>query len=544
MLEFLGWNTDPNATTALTTLPTITQDDVYYGTYYLFPIYREVACAYYTTKGEETVGYVDFEGFLEALATDGVTVTLNKPLTGDELTGVLSIENNAKIDTKGYAFKYYSETKVADVDGTVYTFRDVTDADKVDVNWVDLNGEVVYTEKHIVGNTITRPEIENQIEGNLSEALSTSLYVVYMDWDTSLTVAEENTIYPTNERDADIVINITEVKYNVSAFSYFDVNFYIPAPESNKVRVVNAGATDVTIGGQDYVMIPAITKVNANNISKVTATVDLQINGKKQSQSFEISLPEYFASILEQELPGAEDALILTAIHYCNEAYKLCNEGESYEAYDQILARYEFYDEFLPFLNEMVDESIAYDVEWQDSHGVSKFVSGATLYYSVDDFRPSIAFAVNTGVTHTGGIYSPTSGDHNQVGDNQFIIEGYGIDKYDDDMAQTTEMLGCELVTVVNDDMTESHYLVFDGNFSNICNVTDIFVCTLQYKAPSQNAKEAGYICYNLGMYINSVEEAGGDATLGRAIYALSLVADMYNDEAGKDDNIFIKVID
>ena len=92
--------------------------------------------------------------------------------------------------------------------------------------------------------------------------------------------------------------------------------------------------------------------------------------------------------------------------------------------------------------------------------------------------------------------------------------------------------------------MTESHYLVFDGSFSNICNVTDIFVCTLQYKAPSDNVKHAGDIFYNLGMYINSVEEAGGDATLGRAIYALSLVADMYNDEAGKDDNIFIKVID
>ena len=73
-----------------------------------------------------------------------------------------------------------------------------------------------------------------------------------------------------------------------------------------------------------------------------------------------------------------------------------------------------------------------------------------------------------------------------------------------------------------------------------VYSLNDVFKFRIRYKAGTVIKNVAINRKYSLATYIHSVETAGGDASLGRALYALAYAADNYNTALGKTDDTLI----
>ena len=529
VFEFTGeWTAENHSGVAVPHIYTVPRSAL--ENHNVYPVYQKLDSKYFTLIDGVETGYHTFDDFTAYLAIDGAKITLN-----DDYGRFIYLENAITLDVGEYAVEYYSETMIADVEGSVYTFRPVTDADYVTVNWVDLNGEIVFSkENQIPGNTISTPNIDNKIPGNIDPSASTDVYRVYLNWERTVLVNKENNDNrPTNAEDAFLELYIVGLKYNLSALSYFKLNVYVPKPQDDKVVVNYPGAVDCVIDGKDYVMLPNMASINADNINSVAVDVSLEVNGVVQSQRLEISLPEYFRSVLARD--GASDVekqLIAAAVNYCNEAYKLCS-GTSSAEYDAIVAEYA---DFFESVNTVIK---AEESQTGVNSTVQKYVSGITLYYTTDDFKPTFAFvASNPAADGQGSVPAPYMNyDGTNLQDGQYgicIEDNSGVFQFE---------YGTQLVEVKNGDSTTYYFIPVDENGENLMPVyslNDVFKFRIRYKAGGVIKNGAINRKYSLATYIHSVEAAGGDASLGRALYALAYAADNYNTALGKTDDTLI----
>ena len=528
VFEFMGeWTAENHSGVAVPHIYTIPRSAL--ENHNVYPVYEKLSSKYFTLIDGVETGYHTFDEFTEYLTVDGAKITLN-----DDYGSFIYVENAITLDVGSYAVEYYSESMIAEVEGSVYTFRPVTDADYVTVNWVDLNGEIVFSkENQIPGNTIFTPDIDNKIPSNIDLSISNDVYRVYLDWERTVVVDKENNDNrPTNVEDAYLELYIVGLKYNLSALSYFKLNVYIPKPEDDNVVITYPDAVDCVIDGKDYVMFPNMATINADNINTITVEIPLKVNGEMQSQKLEISLPEYFKSVLSRD--GASDVekqLIASAVNYCNEAYKICSGATSPE-YDAIIAEYA---DFFDTVNSVID---AEESQTGVNSTVQKYVNGITLYYTTDDFKPTFAFLVS----------NPAADDKESVPtpymnyDGTTLVAGqYGIGVYNNDEGFLFEY-GTKLVAVQVGDSIAYYFVPVDENGENLMPVyslNDVFKFRIRYndgklKSAAANRK------YSLATYIHSVEEAGQDASLGRALYALAYAADNYNTALGKTDDTLI----
>ena len=528
--RYTGWSiVQNNGGEALTAdLYTISLDTTSLNFY---PMYDKLDCAYYVEINGVKTGYISYETIEDHTTIAGAKIFFATPYTE-----LLYIEDNVTLVPGENNLIYYSDTKAADVVDGCYVFRAVKDTDYADVFWVDLTGKTVAKEKSIIGNTIYTPKLTVKDPGNLSEADSTLFYKLYLAWEDSYTVlplefdgTNPNRYKPTSkdEGKAVIEIDIQNIKYGFSALSDFRLNVYLPDPKNDAIKILEGGTSSVIIDGVDYVLIPDVATLSPAKTDEIIVTVNFSLNGKNEKWDVSVSLPEYFKAVLAKDgVTEAEKNLIYAAVNYCNEIYKLENNGVGYADYAEILKTDE---SFLPSLDNLVADD-ADDATNGLTAKIKTYVDSIRMYYDASAKGLGIAFVITEDIIYDLGL-NPES----------YSAEGKGL--YEGTYGIIAQVNGLDYGTTLVETDDGEYLLVvdFDGEAIPAFAQNSFKFTIWQYKeGASKPAKPSGCSnkAYSLSLVIEAMDENGEDTTMLKSIFALSYAAKQYN--ATSDDMPFV----
>ena len=152
----------------------------------------------------------------------------------------------------------------------------------------------------------------------------------WTDGETVYTVAPAGTYALTSAQT--VIVNIPNIKLNLTANNGFIVNYYVPASYGVTADAKSAGTTEK--GGIVY-DIYTVAGISPNNVEGATIVLTLNVDSVDYTQEITVSLLDYFGAILAGEDDEAK-TLVVNAVNYCNAVYNYVN-GEVYEAYTDIL---------------------------------------------------------------------------------------------------------------------------------------------------------------------------------------------------------------
>ena len=213
------------------------------------------------------------------------------------------------------------------------------ESELVTVSWVDFAGEVIASESYIKGgkfNAKTNLTVED-VAGN----------VMSITWDGTFSAApayvtENITLIP----GGIVSTNVTGIKANLSLYSDFNVNLYIPAAYMENITIEGYTLVDVTIGDVDYKMITVTQACNETTDSiVVTLNITETINGEEYTDTKVInySVAAYANTVLSSETLESEDkVLAYYMVAYANAATAYV-DGEANETLSAILENYSDY---------------------------------------------------------------------------------------------------------------------------------------------------------------------------------------------------------
>jgi hypothetical protein len=527
ILEYKAWSLSKN-----------NEGEVLEGTFYtipygtaalnFYPMFNQLDCAYYVELDGVKTGYLSYQTIGEHLRMNGAKLHL---VTVYE--EFIKLEASVSIVVYDNSIKYYSATQIASFENGVYTFRPVTAADYVDVSFVDLNGKLIYTEKHIPGNTIQTPELDIRNEGNISIEHSNDFYKTYLAWEKSYLVqpmnGDENpNVYKPTNSSADAValmLDIKNIKYNFSAFADFKLNIYLPDPANDNIQIKYSNKSQVQIGGKNYVMLGDVLTINPEDVSEYEFVITISVYGEENTWTVKASLPEYFKSILESESSTKEEKeLAAAAANYCNEIYKQKNEGADFEAYKAIV---DANSEFFTAIDGIIASE---DLKSGFSSIVKKYVSGMKIYYD-SEIGFTYAFIVADNDDYAPGSYIAADGTGIEKGQFGIVINFNGVD------------YGTRLVT--EDDGTQLLVVDFNGDalpaYENAKEFTFSvwrFVATSSKPAIVTGAKNKKY---SLALYINE-NASGSEIPMLKTLYSFAYAAESYNAAKEMSDDNMVPV--
>ena len=155
----------------------------------------------------------------------------------------------------------------------------------------------------------------------------------WTDGETVYTVAPAGTYALTSAQT--VIVNIPNIKLNLTANNGFIVNYYVPASYGVTADAKSAGTIEK--GGTVY-DIYTVAGISPNNVEGATIVLTLNVDGVDYTQTITVSLLSYFNAVLKSDDAEAQ-ILVVNAVNYCNEIYKVANKTEAgYDAYNAILA--------------------------------------------------------------------------------------------------------------------------------------------------------------------------------------------------------------
>ena len=207
-----------------------------------------------------------------------------------------------------------------------------------------------------------------------------------------------------NTTDTDITIK-NELKYNLSLYTNFNVNLYVPADKTTLT-----GET-VTLGEAQFVVVTksvAAPAVAEGVAFEVTYTVD----GVEYTEKVTVNVVDYAVAVLDGEYSHKIKRVMITALEYANEAAKLLN-GAADDAITAVLEN-PAYAEF------HVDANTEYGTT--DNSALAGVISGANLVLDsevkvvltvADGFNGTITVNYNDykGVAQTEQVFEVVAGD-------------------------------------------------------------------------------------------------------------------------------------
>lgn len=539
MLEYTGWSdvVDNGASEALSgglyTIP-LSSDGLDF-----YPTYTKHDCAFFVEYEGVKTGYLTYDKVEDYITLPGATVHFVTPYSD-----FIYVEDSVTLVPYENTFVYYSETKIADIVDGSYVFRDVTPDDYVEVSWVDLNGVVQKTEKHIPGNTINTPKINSKIEGNISPTDSNSFYKVYVTWEKQYKIqplgeggTNPNVFKPTNNSESDIIVeaDIKDIKYSFSANSDFKLNLYVPDPQNAKISITASNKESVTVGGKSYIYLPDVIAISPTETGKVTASFSFSFYGIDRSWEVEVSLPEYFAAVLaKSDSTKEEKELVIAAANYCNMLYKIEN-GTDFEAYTDIISEN---SDFFTAIDTVIASDAASATDDTLDSRITPYVSGMKVYYDPTVKAITYAFIVKA---EADGL-APGSLDADDTG---LELNNYGITvvingvKYGTKLVE--EEIGDEKVTMLvvdmNGDTLPIYQQINEIQFS-------IFKRYIDKRGNDtlELIRRCGGKSYSASIYLNQhLSDGTEDVSMLKTIYAFSYAAQQYNASLEKaDDDIVI----
>ena len=208
---------------------TIESDEIVYGKKYVKP----------TNSPKIMVDGELFSNVSDAMAfaDDHSVVTLLSDISSDD---PMPVDKKLMIDANGYSFAYETKTHVMMQCGDNYKFREPVASDYLNATWLDEDGNTLATTSHLIGTKIEPYDSSNigTIEGN------NGWYdLTFKAWRSENGLAPEavanngEKMEYTFEPAMKPVADIDGIKFNLTTYTHFALNFYIPKCELENVTV-------------------------------------------------------------------------------------------------------------------------------------------------------------------------------------------------------------------------------------------------------------------------------------------------------------------
>jgi len=320
----------------------------------------------------------------------------------------------------------------------------------------------------------------------------TSWNSTYNDVDNSYSFTpDENTMLP--------IADIRGIKYNLSTYTNFNMNIYVPSDidmiggywDANCTYPLNS--TSHKIEEEDYLKYSF--EFGASDMDRIVMYVKYNAEYKESVytliQKIEVSVIDYTESILSgSEFSDIEKQLAADMLRYCNETIKIADGSYNFTA-SEIL---ETYQEHLTDINSIQIENTDTDCK-----SLSYYIKEAMLVFN--SYEPKFAFR------YTENVTSPSASES----DNGIWLN---IAYNSVDGTQKTAK------TELNTD--NSLFFAFGISAYDIDEVLTIRVCT------SGEDKPLAEGTFSLSTYILTLESTAIDMTFAKVLYAYSLSAEIY----------------
>ena len=201
-------------------------------------------------------------------------------------------------------------------------------SDIVKVNYADADGKVEKTVEYKKGGNVNTAEYTAKTLTKNAITLNPT-----GEWEGETKNLQAN-VTLTSKYTAKS--NVSGLQANLSLYTDFDLNLYIPAQYKDYVSVSdgtdNIVLVPVTVGGKDY--LKAVISRNSNEAT-VGATYVITVNeaGYTASTTATLSIASYAEAILKGEsYTEADKQLMYYMLTYANEAYKYFGDKTNYDA--------------------------------------------------------------------------------------------------------------------------------------------------------------------------------------------------------------------
>ena len=241
-------------------------------------------------------------------------------------TGEVNDDIYVYVVTEGYE-------SLAPEGATVYVLPRITTitalkTDVVDVNYLDADGKIEKTVKYMKGGNVNTSEYTAKTLTKNSITLTPT-----GKWEGTTTNIQSNVNLTATYTAKS---NVSGLKANLSLYTDFDLNLYIPAKYKDYVSVSdgtdNIVLVPVTVGGEDY--LKAVISRNSDEAT-VNATYVITVTeaGYTASTTATLNIATYAEAILKGEsYTEADKQLMYYMLTYANEAYKYFGDKTNYDA--------------------------------------------------------------------------------------------------------------------------------------------------------------------------------------------------------------------
>ena len=313
--------------------------------------------------------------------------------------------------------------------------------DIVTVTFMNLDGSVAQTDNFIKGGIPTAPSVTDL---ELS-ALTTLVYSG--KFDKEVTAVQETTIFnPIYE----VKNNVSGIKSNVSFYTSFDINVYVPVEYKEVFRKANVNGTaltltDVTVDGVDYVMCSVSVSADkfANDMSFALEFGEM-INYVAYNGTVEIttSVLDYAVEILSgdaETYTDAEKALVYSALAYANQSI-IYASGETDDEVDALVKEYADF--------AVADTEDKYSEAYESTNLSAAFLKATVRLNSA----PAMVFTMQRGFVGTvkftiGGVEKEFTVSANN--ERTIILKDLTIAEFTSDIYVTVEgAIGDEAVVI------------------------------------------------------------------------------------------------
>jgi hypothetical protein len=244
-------------------------------------------------------------------------------------------------DLQTLLYTFASTGATIDGAGTVlgnYVVRTVKATDTLKVTFKGIGGNEDIVQEYAVGAKVIAPTIPGADVG---------VFKLVHDGTFDVELPEVLTAALTVTPGVKAEANMTGIKTNISVYSDFLVNLYIPAEYKEYITKIAVGnlvldTTDVVIDGVNYIKV-AMAKNAEDAADDIVFAITVKSGSYMDAATVTVSVASYAEKVLTDENATAEDKqLMYYVLNYANEAYKyFVGAAAANETLTTLLATYE-----------------------------------------------------------------------------------------------------------------------------------------------------------------------------------------------------------
>ena len=273
-----------------------------------------------------------YSPFIDVGCASGlVSARYNKPMTFGSITDAdtytiyvleYDAENKKFVETPFVIAAYGTDAESADLVLPLLTHKTVRAEDAVTLTFVGLDGKVVRKEAYVKGSSVLETAPENAtLKGKVVTLTQTG-------WDSTPEVMNENvTVNPIYNVEK----SISGVRANLSLYTDFNVNLYLPLSFEDVLVSVNNGEltyekVDTDKDGEKDSLKLVIELGCTEATTAAVFNLAFKEFGEEVTATYSISIAAYAKAIVDGDFTAEDDKLMYYMIAYAAEACKYFGE--------------------------------------------------------------------------------------------------------------------------------------------------------------------------------------------------------------------------